>query len=82
MNDARYPAVSPDSHWLAYSQLESGNWNLWLRNLNNNQTQRLTRVACNNTEPVWATDSETLIYASDCGRGWGFSALCRRRVIH
>jgi hypothetical protein len=78
---ARYPSVSPDGHWLAYSQLQRGSWNLWLRNLTNGQTERLTHAECNDTEPVWTEDSRTLVYASDCGRGLWFSALCRRRVV-
>jgi Glycosyltransferase family 87/WD40-like Beta Propeller Repeat len=78
---ARYPSVSPDGHWLAYSQLQRGSWNLWLRNLTNGQTKRLTNAECNDTEPVWTEDSRTLVYASDCGRGLWLSALCRRRVV-
>ena len=50
--EARYPSVSPDGHWLAYSELQGGNWNLWLRNLNNGQSQRLTHAACNNVQPA------------------------------
>jgi hypothetical protein len=79
--EARYPAVSPDGHWLAYSRLEGGNWNLWLRDLKSGQARRLTHAACNATEPTWAADSKTLVYASDCGRGLWFSALCRRPVF-
>jgi hypothetical protein len=79
--EARYPAVSPDGNWLAYSQLQSGYWNLWLRDLRNGQVQRLTHAECNSMEPVWAEDSKTLVYASDCGRALWFSSLCRRRVI-
>jgi Tol biopolymer transport system component len=82
MGETRYPSVSPDGSWLAYSQLQGGTWNLWLRDLRNGQTRRLTNVACNNTEPAWAADSQTLIYGSDCGRPLGFSALCRRRIIY
>jgi hypothetical protein len=78
---ARYPSVSPDGHWLAYSQLQRGSWNLWLRNLTNGQTERLTHAECNDTEPVWTEDSRSLVYASDCGRGLWLSALCRRRVV-
>jgi hypothetical protein len=78
---ARYPSVSPDGRWLAYSQLQRGSWNLWLRNLTNGQTERLTHAECNDTEPVWTEDSRTLIYASDCGRGLWLSALCRRRIV-
>jgi Tol biopolymer transport system component len=79
-DEARYPAVSPDGHWLAFSKLQSGNWHLWLRDLHNGQTSRLTHADCNNVEPTWASDSKTLIYASDCGRALWFTALCRRRI--
>jgi hypothetical protein len=82
MEEARYPSVSPDGHWLAYSKLRGGNWNLWLRNLNNGQTDRLTNAACNDTESAWAADSQTLVYASDCGRALWFSALCKQRILH
>ncbi len=78
--EARYPAVSPDGHWLAFSRLQSGNWHLWLRDLHNGQTSRLTHADCNNVESTWASDSKTLVYASDCGRALWFTALCRRRV--
>jgi Tol biopolymer transport system component len=79
-DEARYPAVSPDGRWLAFSELQSGNWHLWLRDLHNGQTGRLTQADCNNVEPNWASDSKTLIYASDCGRALWFTALCRRRI--
>jgi hypothetical protein len=79
-DEARYPAISPDGHWLAFSKLQSGNWHLWLRDLHNDQTSRLTHADCNNTETVWASDSRTLVYASDCGRALWFGALCRRRI--
>jgi Tol biopolymer transport system component len=78
--EARYPAVSPDGHWLAFSELQSGNWHLWLRDLHNGQTSKLTHADCNNVEPTWASDSKTLTYASDCGRALWFTALCRRRI--
>jgi Glycosyltransferase family 87/WD40-like Beta Propeller Repeat len=82
VGETRYPSVSPNGNWLAYSQLQGGTWNLWLRNLSNGQTRRLTNAACNTTEPAWTADSQTLIYASDCGRALWFSALCRRRIIY
>ncbi|MCU1250205.1 MAG: WD40-like beta Propeller containing protein [Edaphobacter sp.] len=78
--EARYPAISPDGHWLAFSKLQSGNWHLWLRDLHNGQTSRLTHADCNNVEPTWEPDSKTLVYASDCGRALWFTALCRRHI--
>jgi hypothetical protein len=81
IGDARYPSVSPDGHWLAYSELQGGNWNLWLRDLDNGQTHRFSHAPCNNIEPTWAADSQTLVYASDCGRALWFTALCRRGIF-
>ena len=78
IEDARYPAVSPDGRWLAYSELQGGDWNLWLRNLNSGETQRFTHADCNSVEPAWTADSQTLVYASDCGRALWFTTLCRR----
>jgi hypothetical protein len=81
MNDVRYPSVSPDGHWLAYSELRGGNWNLWLRRFDNGQAHRFTHAACNDIEPAWTADSQTLLYASDCGRALWFTALCRRSIL-
>lgn len=81
LGDARYPAVSPDGHWLAYSVFHSGAWNLWLLDRVRGEKRRITEAACNQIEPSWEPDSRTLLYASDCGRALWFTAICRRRVI-
>ncbi len=78
--ETRYPAASPDGRRLAYSQLDHGVWNLWLRDLHDGTTHRLTNANCNDLAPAWESDSETLIYASDCGRALWFTALNRRKV--
>jgi len=79
--EARYPAISPDGHWLAFSIFRSGYWNLSLRDLNTGATRRLTNVSCNQTLPAWMPDSKTLLYGSDCGRALGFTAICKRRFL-
>ncbi len=79
VGEARYPAISPDGHWLAFSIFRSGYWNLSLRDLSTGATRRLTNVACDQTAPAWMPDSNTLLYSSDCGRALGFTAVCRRR---
>src|SRR6266568_8051733 len=79
--EARYPAVSPDGRWLAFSLLRRGIWNLWLRDLRTGQAQAITSAECNNISPAWESDSKTLLYASDCGRGLWLTSLCRRRVL-
>lgn len=77
---ARYPAVSPDGHWLAYSHLEHGAWQLELLDLRDGAKQALTNAECNETAPAWSPDGASLVYASDCGRGVEQTGLRRIRV--
>jgi hypothetical protein len=81
MLNARYPAASPDGRWLAYSQVQGGFWNLWLRDMRTGATRRLTKAECNDVSPAWQADSKTLLYATDCGRSLWLTALNRQRVI-
>ncbi len=81
LGEARYPALSPDGRWLAYSRLEHGAWNLWLWDRNTGATKRIGDVPCNEIEPSWYADSKTLLYGTDCGRSLWFTAVARRRVI-
>ena len=81
LGEARFPAVSPDGRWLAYSHFDSGVWNLWLLDLRTQHSHPVAETSCDEIEPSWEADSHTLLYASDCGRALGFTALYRRRVI-
>jgi hypothetical protein len=81
VGEARYPSISPDGRWLAYSGFVSGNWNLFLREFRTGEVRRLTTAPCNQIEPAWLGDSKTLVYGSDCGRALWFTAICRRRVL-
>lgn len=79
--ESRYPALSPDGHWLAYSHLEHGVWNLWLRDASSGLTRPVTHVPCNQIQPAWESDSKTLVYGTDCGRSIWFTAIARRKVL-
>jgi hypothetical protein len=81
LGEARYPALSPDGAWLAYSHLDHGMWNLWIRNQRTGETQRVADVPCNQIQPAWEEDSKTLLFGTDCGRSLWFTAVARRRVI-
>jgi hypothetical protein len=81
VGEARYPAISPDGRWLAFSTFQSGYWNLSLRNFSTSEVRRLTTVGCNQTQPAWLPDSKTLLYSSDCGRAQAFPAICKRRFL-
>jgi hypothetical protein len=73
---ARFPAVSPDGAWLAYSEEEHGQWQLYVLSLATGQRRRLTDADCNATRPAWLSGSRRLVYACDCARGQGLTALC------
>jgi hypothetical protein len=81
LGESRYPAISPDGHWLAYSRFDRGAWNLWVRDQSTGATKRIGNVPCNEIQPSWESDSRTLLYSTDCGRSLGFTAVARRRVI-
>ena len=81
LGESRYPALSPDGRWLAYSRLEHGVWNLWLRDQRTGRTQRIADLPCNQIQPAWEGDSKTLLYSTDCGRSLWFTAVSRRRVV-
>jgi hypothetical protein len=76
---ARYPVVSPDGMRLAFARRHNGAWQLTVRGLVNGAETQLTNVPCNATEPFWE-DNQTLLYATDCGRGLGLTALARVRL--
>lgn len=77
----RFPAISSDGRWLAFSQLEGSNWQLWVRDLATGAERRLTESDCNSTAPAWYPDSKRLVYATDCGRSLGLTALCRIEAV-
>ena len=81
LGEARYPALSHDGQWLAYSRLSHGVWNLWIRNERTGLSRRIAKVPCNQIQPSWGDDSKTLFYSTDCGRSLWFTAIARRRVI-
>jgi hypothetical protein len=81
LGESRYPALSPDGAWMAYSRLDQGMWNLWVRDQRTGATRRIADVPCNQVQPAWEADSRTLLYGTDCGRSLWLTAVARRRVL-
>ncbi|MGA9673573.1 MAG: glycosyltransferase 87 family protein [Terracidiphilus sp.] len=81
LGESRYPALSPDGRWMAYSHLDGGYWNLWLRDQSTGTRKRIADVPCNQIQSAWQDDSKTLLYTTDCGRSLWFAAVARRKVI-
>jgi hypothetical protein len=74
---ARYPAVSPDGKWIAFSCEQGGTWQVQAMNFETGKQIQLTHAECNSVSPIWTLDSKELIYATDCGRGLGLTALAK-----
>ena len=53
LGESRYPALSPDGRWMAYSHFEHGAWNLWIRDQKTGATRRIADVPCNQIQPSW-----------------------------
>jgi len=81
LGESRYPALSPDGRWMAYSHLDGGMWNLWIRDQQTGATRRVADIPCNQIESSWDSDSKSLVYATDCGRSLWLTGISRRRVI-
>jgi Glycosyltransferase family 87/WD40-like Beta Propeller Repeat len=79
---ARYPTISPDEQWMAFSCEHAGYWQLHVVNLHTAQQLQLTTSDCNAFSPAWTPNSKDLIYATDCGRGLGITALSKLAVFH
>jgi len=77
----RYPAFSPDGAWLAFSWYQRGTWQLCVTKVGSGVVNQLTAADCNSVMPAWLPDSRTLIYATDCGRGLGLTALARIQAV-
>jgi hypothetical protein len=71
---ARYPSISPDGQRLAFSRRDGGSWHLIVRTLATAYEEQLTHASCNAISPSWM-NAQTVLYASDCGRGVGLSAI-------
>lgn len=80
IENARFPAFSPDGRWLAYAKFSNSSWHLTLRKLDNGNERHLGTASCNQAYPAWVRDSQTLIYASDCGRGLWQTTLESRSI--
>jgi hypothetical protein len=77
----RYAAASPDGRWLAFSERERSNWQIGIEDRATHAVRQLTHSECNSIAPAWYPDSRHIVYASDCARGYGLTALCRIQAI-
>lgn len=71
--------ISPDSQRIAFTLLARDHWKLAMIDVPSHQVMTLTEEDCNAYLPMWRTPTE-ILYATDCGRGAGLSALSQVEV--
>jgi len=76
LHPAHYPSISPDGQRLAFCRRDHGSWHLYVRDVATGSERQLTHAWCNALSPSWA-DTQTLLYATDCGRGVGLTTIAR-----
>jgi hypothetical protein len=67
-------ALSPDERNLAFTVLTGNVWRLAVKNIASKTEKLLTTGDCNAYRPAWSTNAK-ILYATDCGRGLGLTAL-------
>ncbi len=67
-------AVSPDDHFIAFTESIRHRWQLAVLNTLSKEVVRLTAFDCNAYRPAWSSAND-ILYATDCGRGLGLTAL-------
>jgi hypothetical protein len=78
---ARSPAISPDGERIAFSCEHGSTWQIHVMDVRTGEQVQLTNTDCNSGNPVWTLDAKGLIYATDCGRGLGLTALVRLSAL-
>ena len=74
--------VSPNGQWAAFTSARSGSDQIYIRNLATGREEALTGGNCNNLSPGWELDSSAIVFASDCERTLGLTALYRAPLPH
>jgi Tol biopolymer transport system component len=75
--DCFEPSVSPDGRSIAFACADLRGTQIWIMDLASGLRRALTSGACNNTWPAWEPDSRSVVFASDCDRGFALPALYR-----
>jgi hypothetical protein len=77
---SRDSKVSPNGEWEAFAAALGGSRQIWVRDLATGKARQLTGGTCNSVAPEWEMDSNSILFASDCGRAYGLPSLYRAKL--
>lgn len=63
--DMRAPAVSPDDKQLAYLSKLSGNYDIWVMDIDGSNQTQITDSNIDEGAPAWSPDGEQIVYSLD-----------------
>ena len=75
------PSWSPDGQSLAFASDRSGNWDIWIVDLNSGKTLQVTTDPSLDNCPDWSPDGERIVFVSQRNAG-GFSHIWMASDLH
>ena len=58
------PALSPEGRFLAFSRVLSGNWDIWVSDLQSERSSKLTSDPALEVLPIWTADGRRVLFQS------------------
>jgi dipeptidyl aminopeptidase/acylaminoacyl peptidase len=65
------PAPSPDGKRVAFMSRRTGNWDIYIADVDGSNLQRLTDDPADDGLPTWSPDGEAIAFVSSRGGNWG-----------
>lgn len=65
MDEARFPAWSPDGQWLAFQYFTDSNWHVAVVRKDGSGLRQVTFGMVDDREPAWRPDGAALVFSSD-----------------
>jgi len=59
------PSWSPNGRSIAYASDKTGNFDIWVRRIDDENAVQLTKSSAHDTQPAWSPDGESIVFRSE-----------------